>query len=550
MQHGPVDPDKFLSEHAEQIDLDEPVRVEAKILAREAEPEKAVGRPTIRIEAGELAATVIEAERALLEAGVPFYVRGDKLVRPVTEPVKSARGHETMVARLVPVTADYLMLQLAFVVRWEKWSGRSKAWVATDPPAKLLEVMLSRTGEWPFPRIAGVLTSPTVRPDGTLLDQKGYDDATRLLLVGLPRIPPIPTNPSLEEAMRALALLNKLLDGFLFADLPSRSVALSAILTAVARGGMSTAPLHVMRAPAPASGKSFLVDIASTLATGQLCAVMSAGTRKEETEKRLCAALLSAQAIISFDNVNGELDSDLLCQAVERPVVELRPLGVSQTVRIENRAAMFATGNNLTVVGDMVRRTLVCSLDTNTERPELRQFDTDPVATILADRGVYLAAVLTIIRAYAAAGFPDPAPPLASFDEWSRLVRSALVWLGCADPVDTMESSREEDPETSAVRQVFLAWRNVIGLGKACSAAQIIALAKAYAPAESMKTTLAAPELREALELALCDESNLTSRKLGKWLGNFRGRIVDGLKIEKSTDKHTKSALWRLVPCG
>ena len=67
---------------------------------------------------------------------------------------------------------------------------------------------------------------------------------------------------------------------------------------------------------------------------------------------------------------------------------------------------------------------------------------------ILANRGAYIAAALTICRAYIAAGRPNLLPQLASFGEWSDTVRSALVWLGEADPVKSMDTSRADDPET------------------------------------------------------------------------------------------------------
>jgi putative DNA primase/helicase len=54
-----------------------------------------------------------------------------------------------------------------------------------------------------------------------------------------------------------------------------RSVALSGILTALDRRAMMTAPLHAFTAPAPRTGKSLLVDIASLLATGQLAPVIA-----------------------------------------------------------------------------------------------------------------------------------------------------------------------------------------------------------------------------------------------------------------------------------
>jgi putative DNA primase/helicase len=185
--------------------------------------------------------------------------------------------------------------------------------------------------------------------------------------------------------------------------------------------------------------------VAAAIAIGQPMPVMTAGRTEEETEKRLGANLLAGQPLISIDNLNGELRSDMLCQIIERPVVEVRILGRSERVRIESRGTTyFATGNNLVVAGDLCRRTLPTRLDPQVERPELREFKGNPVATVLADRGAYVAAALIVCRAYHVAGRPGRAKPIASFEDWSDTVRSALIWLGKADPVKAMDSARAE----------------------------------------------------------------------------------------------------------
>ena len=90
--------------------------------------------------------------------------------------------------------------------------------------------------------------------------------------------------------------------------------------------------------------------------------------------------------------MNGELGGDMLCQAIERPQIRIRPLGASDIVEVENTPTLFATGNQMRVRGDMVRRTLIADLDAGLERPELREFRSDPVATVLAERGAYVSA--------------------------------------------------------------------------------------------------------------------------------------------------------------
>ena len=135
-----------------------------------------------------------------------------------------------------------------------------------------------------------------------------------------------------------------------------------------------------MRAGTPGTGKSYLVDVIATVATGRLCPVITASPSREETEKRIGAVLLSGSPIVSLDNVTHDLEGELLCQITERPVVRIRILGRSEMPDCECHTTVFATGNNVTFAGDMVRRGLVCDLEALEERPELRLFRRDALA--------------------------------------------------------------------------------------------------------------------------------------------------------------------------
>ena len=273
--------------------------------------------------------------------------------------------------------------------------------------------------------------------------------------------------------------------------------------------------------------------------------MIAAGRNEEETEKRLAAELMTGQPIISIDNLNGDLAGDFLCQAIERPIIKPRILGRSKTVRIENTVTIFGNGNNIRLVGDVVRRVIRCSLDANVERPELRSFRGDPVRTVLENRGHYIAAVLTIVRAYIAAGYPNPRPPLASFGDWSLLVRSSLVWLGYADPVDTMEAARADDPSRGNLRAVIAAWLRVIGTNKPMTAGEIIAKASSTAddPDRILNAAISAVAMRQG-------ESEIDAMKFGRWLGRNKGRVVDNMKIFGKRDRHTKQQVWWVGPVG
>lgn len=495
---------------------------------------------TITIKSGNLKEVVDKSEAALIDAGAPLYSRGGELVKPIIEDVAAFRGRRTKVSRLKVVGVDCLRDHLSRTVTYERYDKRAKGYVPTNPPHEVAATILARDGEWTFPRLTGIITTPTLRPDGSILSEAGYDKDTGLLLVAAMEMPTIAERPSPDDAAVALQLLDDLLAEFPFVNQASRSVALSALMTPVARGAMSCVPLHAVAAPEAGSGKSFLIDLAASLATGEVAPVIAAGRNEEETEKRLAAELMTGQPIISIDNLNGDLSGDFICQAVERPIIKPRILGRSETRQINNTVTIFGNGNNFRLAGDMVRRVVLCSLDANLERPELRQFRSDPVATVLADRGRYVAAVLTIVRAYLAAGCPDQCPPLASFGDWSRLSRSTLVWLGRDDPVKTMEVARADDPVRSALAEVFTAWRAVMGTNNPVTVAELKekALSAADAGGSLLKaiSAVASPPGRTEIDLL----------RLGKWLSRNRGRVIGGLKLNSEKDKHSKQLVWWL----
>src|SRR5262249_14194784 len=160
-----------------------------------------------------------------------------------------------------------------------------------------------------------------------------------------------------------------------------------------------TAPLHAFTAPLAGTGKSLLVDAIAVLAIGRLMPVIAQGRTEEELEKRLGAALLHGDQLISIDNCDHELQSSFLCQALTQQRLNIRVLGFSQNVETPVNAAIFATGNNLTIVGDLNRRTLLCSMDAQCEHPEQRQFPGDLIQYVRTNRTSLIAAALTALRA-------------------------------------------------------------------------------------------------------------------------------------------------------
>ena len=245
--------------------------------------EVARARPTLDVVPGEIDQLATAAEAALRTSGLPIFQRGDALVIPVSCDVPAAHGRMTLAAGLKELSPAGLVDHLAQAACFQHWNARSKKMTPTNPPGLVASVILSRSGHWTLPTIAGVITTPTLRPDGSLLDAPGYDAATRLYYVPDPALtlPPLKQKPARKDAEAALETLESLLTDFPFVSKVDKAVALSGLITPVMRGMIQVAPITGIRARTPGSGKSFLVDLATAIRTCRPSQVVAAGDYEE-----------------------------------------------------------------------------------------------------------------------------------------------------------------------------------------------------------------------------------------------------------------------------
>ena len=344
----------------------------------------------------------------------------------------------------------------------------------------MAETYLARAGRWKIPVLLRIVNAPFLRADGSLCERPGYDRDSALLYIPArgQSFPSIPAAPTVQQAREALKYLDDtLFEEFPFVEKVDRSVALSLILTALDRHAMATAPLHAFTSPMPGTGKSLLVDLASLLACGEITPVISQGSNKEETEKRLGAELLSGNTIISFDNCSTEVDSELLCQALTQRELRVRELGYSRNVKVPITALFMVNGNNLIIANDLTRRTLLGQLDAGMERPETRTFKRKVDVVAREHRGELVAAALTFLRAWHvayAAGTRINIEPMGSFEEWSHRIRCPLLWLDRTDPCDSIKTIRENDPLRSLLNAVLVQWKETLGTVNSFTVQEVI----------------------------------------------------------------------------
>jgi hypothetical protein len=510
-------------------------------------------RPTIQLVDGELLRILTETEDALLASYLPVFSRAGMLVEPVVEVMPAADGGKTVVARLRELSPESFLTPIAEAATFQRWNIKRKQLVDTDPPLHYVRVLLATERRWRFPHVNGIITTPTLRPDGSLLIEPGYDPETELYLAPGFEVPAIPEHPTKDQALASLKLLIDLLSEFSFKRIGgehekrlNRSVALSGLLTPLVRGSLPTAPMHLIAAHMAATGKSCLVDTAAVISTGRRCPVTTALKSAEETEKRLHAIVLSGIPIFSLDNCTHDLSGEFLCQMAERPVVKVRILGRSETPDCEVRTALFATGNNISFRGDMVRRGLVCNLEALDERPELRQFNRSVLKTASANRATYVAAALTVMRAYLAAGAPAVCGSFASYAEWSTMVRAPLVWLGEPDPIVSIDATQAEDPELADLRGLCSWWLGELKLDEHYRVARLVEIAH-----ETPQGFNPNPLKDLLLRIASDKGGDISARRLGDWLRRNSGRVVrlsDGHRywLVQGRDTHAHVATYQL----
>ena len=173
---------------------------------------------------------------------------------------------------------------------------------------------------------------------------------------------------------------------------------------------------------------------------------------------------------------------------------------------------------------------------------------------MLDNRGRYVSDTLIIVRAYLMAGSPGKLSPLASFNQWSDLVRSALVWLGCDDPVSVMEQSREEDPGLIELAEMLDFWGDTFGTRPMTIKAVVSEANQERFEADehgdiheySGKRVFCRPELRDALIRVSGGRGEIDSRKLGMWMKAQAGRIIGTRRFLREDGETDGAARWKL----
>lgn len=485
-------------------------------------------KPVIRVINGEIHRVVDVAENELAESG-KYYQRGNLIVMIATDP-------ETHRVNIQPISKPALTKILADVATWEKFSLKN-GWVRVDPPERHVAVLYDAADYMHLPVLYGLAHQPYLRSDASLVKFSGYDAMTHMYGVFNANKFVIPDSPSRIDAKNALALLQDILMEFPFAQDSDRSAALVAILTATIRPSVSFAPMFHVRAHAVGSGKSYLCALITAFATPQHGTPTSFPADDEECRKLLLAELLCSPAVIEFDNLTTDiLPHKSLCTALTSEFMSGRILGVSKTATVNTRTLFLSSGNNVAPIKDMTRRCITINLNPEVEIPAARKFKRpNLISEVIQARECYVSAALTIIRAWVVGGRPmTECIPLLGFDDWSALCRQSLLWLGCTDPGTSIFEVMEEDPDREQLGRLLIAWQTIFGNAPAM-------IREAVKKSEFSVND----EFKETLIEIAGENGDINRRRLGRWIKQHIGQIVDGLRFVRCGG-NTSAERWRV----
>lgn len=508
-------------------------------------------------------------QNALGSAGLSgYFLRGGQVTHtPRMDEagyVEPAKGDENGPAQIQAVTAAQLTAKIQYAYACykevdEKDSDGKKTGQKREVPALFPLEAAKRATDAPEAMVmlrplAGITHTPMVRADGSILGRPGYDVESRFLFLPGPgvRVPEVPEVPDDGEINHAVSLLGEMTAGFPWDSDDDRANYYGMLLTPLLR--LITPPSYKMfgiTAHQPGSGKTLLADVARIIHGGVLRSEMP--DKEYEAKQMIVATLVGTSApVVHVDNVSGVLRSAFLAGLLTADgELSERELGNNSGVlSYSNDRLWVVTGNNLSLGGDLVRRTVVINIDPNMADPEKREFAIADLKGWAADnRNRLLWALLVMVRAWVAAGRPLAARQQSdSFAVWEASVAGILDVCGVPGAFDA-ESGKKAAGGGDDDGLVTLLER-VAGLygQSAWTVADLLSGTVSVGPGDFVD------ESRDWLPSPVLDKlarSEAAGRKtLGYWLSNRMGRWVtseDGVAyVLRKVGKTKQGASWRV----
>jgi hypothetical protein len=505
--------------------------------------------PEIQVNARPLRNVTHDSIDALAKQNNPpiTFVRDGTLVRVQ----RNERGQASIVALnehgvrgLITRSAEYL----------KKTHSEKKGWVSThvSPPLDVVRDIMA-LGSWPdFSPLSAVTETPILLYDGSLVDSTGYDAVTCLYYDPAPGlvVPPVPSHPTPADIADARAFLETdLLVDFPFCGEPDKANTEGMFLTPIIRQTFcDVAPLGIIDKPQGGTGGSLIADILGVTHVGDQRGMMGAPVEEEEWRKQISTVLSAGTTLIVIDNVEHSLGAPALERAITSTTWKDRALGSNKEIRLPQRATWVATGNNIRLRRSMQRRCYWIRMDAKMARPWQRKQFRHPelVKWVQENRGKILHALLTLVRAWVAAGKPDAkVPTIGGFDSWARTIGGILEYAGIKGFLGNLEEMYQMADEESEEWEAFLRrWYEIFG-DVAQPVSVVVKHIRDEVGVEGALSDVLPDDISSIPERTVDGKPVSIEKRLGKALSKKLGVRYgdDGIHLEK-TGEGKKAKLW------
>ncbi len=395
--------------------------------------------------------------------------------------------------------------------------------------------------------LTGICEHPYIDADFNPVTQQGYEPKTGLYMAFSPDlVSNFEKTPTIDQAKAEYHFLtDEVLADFPFATPLDKAGAVAMLLTGMQRKmitGDSGCPGYELDAPTQATGKTALAQTVSYALYNRPIAATSWSSSDEELGKHILGILREGHSCVLFDNLpqGTVLESDELARAMTSQTYSKRLLGENKTVTVPCQVLWLFTGNNIAIAGDFNTRVLQIRLDANMADPDKRTFKRLDIGTwCMENRKRIIHACMTIIlsRNVVNCGITP-----SRYTEWDRFVRAPIFQISGVDVGDLFERNKAGDPKLEGQKNFLEAWYALFE-NTSTTAKDVLRSIRLDAHSN------AANEFSEALQDIF--NGNLpTTRSLGKWLGNLKGRVIGGYRLESNkgtTRAQVNKMCWKVV---
>jgi hypothetical protein len=329
--------------------------------------------------------------------------------------------------------------------------------------------------------LLGVFQGPQMLPNGTVVSESGLHAAR-----GTPGVPgeevafiDVGEVAGMLEPMpidRAKTVLKGYVKLFPYGEPEDGAVLAALAVTGFCRLAFKLAPLTLIDAPVFGAGKTFAAErIAGLNGTAPLAIACTNKSRDsgDEMRKRIETECITGQAGFKIldDVPGGELpnvESFRTMLTSNSAKCSVRVLGESRSVEVSPaKFTWIATGNNVRVSEDMVRRSVHARLDR--DKAEVWGWVGEKAAEAALDRikddprarAEIISAILSLLQHVRQTG--ASLHRLSNFEGWSALPREVAYLVMEADPVATQARLRQNDEKAIEHAAITTALLQLVG---------------------------------------------------------------------------------------